>query len=62
MPPSNPDPEVLRLVRQVLNQLAPGRHSIDFANVRWHGELYGFSPAQARVIKVLWEVCRKLLM
>jgi hypothetical protein len=62
MPPSSPDPELLRLVRQMLTQLAPGRHSIDFASVRWNGELYTFSPTQARVVKLLWKACRKLLM
>jgi hypothetical protein len=55
MPPADPNPEVLRLVRQILTQLAPGRHSIDFASVRWGGELYGFSPTQARVVRLLWE-------
>ncbi len=31
------------------------RHSIDFRSVDWFGTLYHFTPAQAVVVKVLWE-------
>jgi hypothetical protein len=36
------------------DQPAPGTPGDEFRSVLWHGQVYGFTPAQAKVVATLW--------
>lgn len=39
---------------QIIARLSPARHSSDFRSVRWFGQSYRFTPAQAIIVSQLW--------
>lgn len=41
-------------IDEILDRLAPCRHSDDYRSVRWFGLSYTFTPGQAAVVSVLW--------
>src|SRR5207302_10397903 len=51
-------PRLLPLAAKLVRELELCRHSVDFASVLWHGQLYGFSASQAATVRVLWAAWR----
>src|SRR5262245_15489056 len=45
----------LELCRQESDEQPASSHTPDFRQVRWRGVAYRFSPAQSRVVALLWE-------
>jgi len=39
---------------RISDRLSPARHSDDFREVKWFGQVYHFTPAQAKIVEVLW--------
>lgn len=42
-------------VQDLMTVLQLRRHSIDFCSVRWDTHQFTFTPAQAKVVSILWE-------
>ncbi len=47
--------DMFKTVADLICNLSPFRHSIDFACVRFDGTLYSFTATQSKVVKLLWE-------
>jgi len=43
------------------DKLSPARHTEDFRGVHWYGKDYDFTPTQARIVEILWEVWEQRL-
>ena len=53
-------PRLLPLAAKLVSALEPCRHSVDFASVRWHGQVYSFSSAMAQnfwIAIFAWTAC-----
>lgn len=48
-------PDLVHHIGHILKRLQPARPGVDFASLVWYGTRYHFTPAQAAVVKLLWQ-------